>query len=515
VVSELPIRTDDPTDERAAERAESRFLWPPLLLSILLLWVVPMGTSLGLDESGNWWVIKDGLSKIIERSRIWTGGESVLFNLLVMAARALGGDSDVAMRIPSLAMILVTLFFIYRLGRRFAGPLAAMWSCPVFVIPPDVIYVASTVRSYALALANWLDTGRLRQGTAYTLLATLTLYATPLYGGIFPIHAVYAFSRMRAGTSAIRLPALLAAWAACGLLLVPRALDVMRLYPRRAAHSLLPAPDAYHILASMVPPVLAGAAGLGLLVALVLRRPIAFSTRPWPAEGWVLALWAMAPPGILVLLSLFAGVQLFAPRYYLANAPAVALAAGVLLRALEPVQLRRLIATTIAVSAILVYGIDEGFMRGLHDFRGAVAYVRPHVNPDTPVLLVSGFFESQSLANLQDPVLSEVLIAPFLRYRIPGGPSACRPYLTPRAKPTPSKCYLGSRPVPLASGIRKVRAHLYVANHRARRRCDADHGRGAPRGPARSERIHRHAALQLPQLLCRPHARAPPGGREL
>ena len=426
MVSELPIRAADPTDERA----ESRYLWPPLLLSIFLLWVVPMGTSLGLDESGNWWVIKDGFSKMIERSRIWTGGESVLFNLLVMAARALGGDSDVTMRIPSLAMMLVTLFFLYRLGRRFAGPLAALWSCLVFVVLPDVIYVASTVRPYALALAlvtgamlalaNWLDAGRLRYGTTYTLLATLTLYATPLYASMFLIHAVYAVSRMRAGTSAVRLPALLAAWAACGVLLVPRALDVIRLYSQRTAHSLLPAPDAYHILASMVPPVPAGAAGLGLLVALMLRRPVAFSPRPWPADGWLLALWAMAPPGILVLLALLAGVQLFAPRYYLANAPAVALAAGMLLRALEPAQLRRLIAGIIAVSAILIYGIDEGFMRGLHDFRGAVAYVRPRVNPDTPVLLVSGFFESESLANLQDPVLSEVLIAPFLRYHIPG-----------------------------------------------------------------------------------------------
>ena len=83
-MSELPIRTAD----SVAERAESRYLWPPLILSILLLWLLPMGNSLGLDESGNWWVIKDGVSKMLERSRIWTGGESVLFNLLVMAARA-------------------------------------------------------------------------------------------------------------------------------------------------------------------------------------------------------------------------------------------------------------------------------------------------------------------------------------------------------------------------------------------------------------------------------------------
>ena len=52
----------------AAARNEARYLWPPLILGIVAVWVVPMGSSLGLDESGNWWVIKDGLAAMIERA---------------------------------------------------------------------------------------------------------------------------------------------------------------------------------------------------------------------------------------------------------------------------------------------------------------------------------------------------------------------------------------------------------------------------------------------------------------
>lgn len=37
----------------ASEREECRYLWPPLVLSIVLFWFVPLGSSLGLDESGN------------------------------------------------------------------------------------------------------------------------------------------------------------------------------------------------------------------------------------------------------------------------------------------------------------------------------------------------------------------------------------------------------------------------------------------------------------------------------
>ena len=51
-----------------SERAAARFLFPPIVLCILLLWIVPMRTSLGGDEAGNWWVVKDGLKQTWERS---------------------------------------------------------------------------------------------------------------------------------------------------------------------------------------------------------------------------------------------------------------------------------------------------------------------------------------------------------------------------------------------------------------------------------------------------------------
>src|SRR6202035_2284221 len=40
--------------------------------------------------------------------------------------------------------------------------------------------------------------------------------------------------------------------------------------------------------------------------------------------------------------------------------------------------------------------------------------------PETPVIVMSGFNESKTLANVLDPTLSQPLFAPLLRYRIPG-----------------------------------------------------------------------------------------------
>jgi hypothetical protein len=419
------------TSRHAAEREECRYLWPPLVLSIVLFWVVPIGTSLGLDESGNWWVIKDGFQIMLQRARVWPGGQSVLFNSLVMAARSIGGDSDVVMRIPAVLAALGALFLLYRLGRRLFGPLAAMFSCLIFVTMGEVVYVASTVRPYSLALllvigamlclVNWLDTGRIRYAIGYVLLGSLTLYATFLYALMFLIHAAYALIRIRARESAVSASALVAAWIASGVLLLPLASQILASFASRDKDTYLSVPAVDMALESVIPPLLAGAAGLALLLALVLRRPFGFSPVPRSAEAWLVAMWALAPPGILLALALTTTLKLFAGRYYLENAPGLALAAGMLLCRWEPAAMRRLVAATIAVYAVLLYGANQHFMRGLFDYRGAVAAVREQTGDSrTPVIVVTGFFEGRNLAGVLDPALSEVLFAPVLRYNMPG-----------------------------------------------------------------------------------------------
>jgi hypothetical protein len=171
----------------------------------------------------------------------------------------------------------------------------------------------------------------------------------------------------------------------------------------------------------VIPPLLAGAVALALLLALVSRRSFAFFTLPGSTEVWMVAVWALAPPGIILALGLFTNLQLFASRYYLENAPGIALAAGMLLCRLEPAAMRRLVAATIAISAFLTYGINEHFMRGVYDYRGAVAAVQEQVgDSQTPVIVIPGYFEGRDLSGILDPTLSEVLFAPVLRYHMPG-----------------------------------------------------------------------------------------------
>ncbi len=407
------------------------FLWPPLILAIVLLWFVPMGTSLGLDESGNWWVVKDGIGQMFERARFWPGGQSILFNFLVIGARAIGGDSDIAMRVPALLAALGTLPVLYRLGVRLANPLAGMFACLAFVSMGEVIYVASVLRPYSLAilfvtaamlmLVRWMDNGSWKYGVAYAVLASLTLYATVLYGTMFLVHAIYAMTRIRKRDSAIGFKNLASAWIGCGLMLLPLVRMVAGSLSNRARETYLGVPSAAEVLASVVPPLLAAAILLGILTAVAMKRPIRWESAARSGSFWMPVLWGVTPPLILLLLSLFTDIRLFAPRYFLANAPGIALAAGLAFSAIAPFGIGRLIAGCVVLAAILNLGVGEHFQRGLHDFRGAVQMVRDFgTTPDTPVLVVGSFIESQSIENLRNPEMFDVMFSAESRYRMPG-----------------------------------------------------------------------------------------------
>jgi len=414
-----------------AIRHEARLVLPLLILSILALWILPMGSSFGLDESGNWWVLKDGFREMVERAAVWPGGQSVLFNLIAMGTRAVAGDSDFALRLPAVVMMIGTLVLIYRLGARLGGPLAAALSCLAFVTMREVIYVASVLRPYALgvllatgamlALIRWLDTGRWGSAILYVILAALTPYANYLHGSMFLVHVICAAMRIYRKNTPVNVTGLLGAWLACGILMIPLLREALALYSRRGQEAYLNPPNAAEAFASIVPPVLAGSLLLAVFVHIILRRAPVRIAHADPDLLWVASVWAVVPPLVLVALGVLSDVELFAGRYYVVNAPGVALSAGILLRSVDPTRFARTFAIILAFFAISYYGFQEGFLRGLFDYRGATEYIRSQVtNLDTPVIVVSGYTEASYFPNVTDPVLSQALLAPALRYRMPG-----------------------------------------------------------------------------------------------
>src|SRR5207253_1569379 len=93
-----------------AERVASIALMATIAAGVAL-WVVPIASSLWLDETGTYWVIKDGLAPAIHRS-LAIQGQSPLFYLLELGALRLGGLHESTLRVPSVIAMAVASVYV-------------------------------------------------------------------------------------------------------------------------------------------------------------------------------------------------------------------------------------------------------------------------------------------------------------------------------------------------------------------------------------------------------------------
>ena len=81
-----------------------------------------------------------------------------------------------------------------------------------------------------------------------------------------------------------------------------------------------------------------------------------------------------------------------------------------------------------AICAVLQFGLNEHFMRGLFDFRGASAAVRERLgaSQNTPVIVVPLFFEGEKLAEILIPPYPTCCFRPSYGIARPAMSSWCR-----------------------------------------------------------------------------------------
>ena len=131
--------------------AVQRFLAWLIAACAALLWVLPMHSSLWLDETGTFWIARDRISDTIARAWFWSG-QSPFYYLIAWVAVHVGGTSEIILRIPSLLCMggaaALLVFTGERLIHRQTGLLGAL----VFVCFEETVFAAADARPYALAL---------------------------------------------------------------------------------------------------------------------------------------------------------------------------------------------------------------------------------------------------------------------------------------------------------------------------------------------------------------------------
>jgi hypothetical protein len=186
----------------------------------------------------------------------------------------------------------------------------------------------------------------------------------------------------------------------------------------RTSHSFADTPGVWDLVSGVAPPVLVVPVALAIFVAW------AAGGRPAQREGarrhsiLLVVSWALFPPLFCFAISIATETKLYVPRYYIASAPGLALAAGWLIRDCLRPAARVVAGGLIAAAAIVSFG---GPFHAVEDWSGAMRAARAAAgNSEIPVLVASGFVEASTPAALADPEMGDAFFAPLYMYPAKG-----------------------------------------------------------------------------------------------
>ena len=406
------IDTDVPAPSRYEVRLPIRHPEILLVLGAAMLSVIKLQRGLWIDETVTYWVVKDGLREAMARTFNFPP-LSPLYTPLAWASVALGGASEIALRLPSVAAMAGAVYFMYRIGCVLLDETAAISAAVLLAYVPGVS-LGTLARPYALAfltmlaatwsLLGWLERPSRGHAAAYVLLSAATIYFQPLYAPVLGIHLVLAWERRRAA-----VPRLLAIDLCVGLLILPLAWRMWTFHGRAMASSFARVPEWSEVLSSIA--WLVGATALLLL----LRRRL-----PFRIPAATLVMWAIGPFILIWALARATGLGIVVFRYYAYFFPGAILVLAALLRvARAPLRL-------IALVGILFVFVPESVFGYYENWREGVARIHALRLPaDTPVLLRSGLPEARIWYASPDRI--PYLMAPLTFYPV-AGPAITLPY---------------------------------------------------------------------------------------
>jgi mannosyltransferase len=342
--------------------------WAPALVPALLMLVVGRfglrRPTLGWDENATWIASQRTPGQIVDLARNFDGVISPYY-MAMHFWTAVFGDSEFALRAPSLLAVAAGVGVAGELGRRLFGPGVGLLGGLLLVAVPQLSRYAQDARAYGPAfLFATLATLLLYRAVqrpgwgrwiAYAALVTLTGFAHILALMVLFGHAYVVGSRFRTG----RERRLLRWVVVTAVALVP-VLPLLFLGLTQRGTQLDWIEDMSLAQVWVAPGEIFGSAAAGLLLvglALAVRGP----DRRVAAE---LAVLAVAPPVALIAVS-FVTSSLWVPRYVLFIVPAVALLAAAALQGLR----LRAVAALVLLAAVAVPAHEE--LRGKASHMGA------------------------------------------------------------------------------------------------------------------------------------------------
>jgi hypothetical protein len=306
--------------------------WIAATLLLASVWVPRLIRSLWVDEAGTFFMAHRGPVAAIHVTSHWVG-QSVLY-AVIASFFAFDGTPirDFALRIPSVAGILLAALFLYRLAEKGVGKHAGFLAAVIFLFHPSAIILGTQARPYALALAavagsclalyEWVENRERRYLFGYIIASTLIVYLHYFFAAIFLCHAVYLGYVFVFERRLRYWHHLLASFGAIGLLITPLFPLMRSLLHEAHTLTFASAPQAAELSESLLPTMVA----FGLFAAAILAQfvfPTGFrKPRPLSRSFSVLLFsWWFLTPVLFFAVSVATPMRVFLPRYIASAVP--------------------------------------------------------------------------------------------------------------------------------------------------------------------------------------------------
>ncbi|MDE3197358.1 MAG: glycosyltransferase family 39 protein [Acidobacteriota bacterium] len=374
-----------------------------LAICIARLWIMPMRSSLWVDEIVTTFVIR------FPRHPSFSVAPQVpesIYYLLPRLSWDILGQSERALRLPTLLAMGAALFFIAKIAMRTIHPRAGWLAVFLCLTLHWFDYFAIDARMYGLGIAvssasiyfliRWFDGGRWVDAAAFALCGALLWRIHLLFWPFYLIYPIYAAARlrkreMRATFLQIALVAIFVTAA-----LIPVVRTAQRILEGAPSHSFNPPPD----LLTFIYMVHINVVAICAVVALMFRGYSRWPARiALPGGTWTLVFaWWLVCPLSIAAYSHLSGNGLLVSRYVSLMYPGIALTAAAFLVWLLPETWIRPVSVAVGILALALMGQWTRLRHPRHelsDWRTAAAVERIAAGPATPVLCPSPFIEAK------------------------------------------------------------------------------------------------------------------------
>jgi len=430
----------------STKRIELILLWVVLTACIVRFWILPLTSSLWIDEMVTVFVVQHGSGDA--SLAVAPQVRDSAYYALPKLSQKIFGPSELAYRIPSVLVMLAAMWLIALLASRIIHPRAGWFTVFACLALPGINFQADDARPYAFGtciaaagaycLVRWLDTARWRDAALFVLCAALLWRIHLIFWPFYIVLALYAAVRLAAGETNVSWGRVAAVFGAVAVALLPVLWDAVNLFRNAGAHVIVPLPNIRELKRSLQLNLPLFCGGIALLLGLAFRWRRPGKRTSWGSLALILGWW-LVPPLALFGFSYLTGDSVFIARYLYIGLAGAALTAAWVSSMVIPDERWRQLSIVLGVVVLAMFG-HWRIASPPHNksgWRMAAAQIDAlQLSPGTPVICPSPFIEARPPVWRPDYRLPGFLYAHLPVYAIAG-----HPYLFPFEPSPQAKAY--------------------------------------------------------------------------